>query len=91
MNHGTVSTPRYNSSRNAYLEQAKSYIEVIEQQNAARSLIGGTVSNGEEISAVQRAVEVSIQIMRASAEVEARQKKDWLRGPTPTEVPTAKQ
>lgn len=79
----------YNSSRNAYLEQAKSYIEVIERQNAARSLVAGKASNSDEIDAVQRAVEVSIQIMRASAEVEARQRKEW-NNPAPADVPTAR-
>jgi hypothetical protein len=83
----------YNVSRNAYLEQAKSYIEVIERQNAARSLLEGKVStNSEETEAVQRAVEVSIQIMRASAEVEARQRRDWLQNAAAApEIQTARQ
>lgn len=59
----------YNTSRNAYLEQVKQYIEVIERQN---KLMPMPNVNSEEIDAVQRAVEVSIQIMRASAEVEAK-------------------
>lgn len=60
----------YNSSRNAYLEQAKSFISLLEQQSMSNNAL---MDSSGELNAVQNAVEVSIQIMKASAEVEARQ------------------